>query len=57
MLSTVDRHRKARERLGRLREILIPGFEFDDCPIHAERTLDEAYYPGLSHSALGGARR
>jgi hypothetical protein len=52
MLSTVDRHRKARERLGRLREILIPGFEFDDCPIHAERTLDEAYYPGLSHSAL-----
>jgi hypothetical protein len=52
MLTTTERHNNARKWVKRLRRKLIPGGELLDFPVHLERTLDEAYYPGLGKEVL-----
>jgi hypothetical protein len=52
MLTTVSRRKTIRPQFKDLRDKLsFPGHDFPDCKFHVERTLDEAYYPGLSEEA------
>jgi len=52
VLTTVGRLNSSREKLKTLRSELTSGCDPSDCPIYFERTLDEAYYPGLTREAL-----
>lgn len=52
ILTTVGRQRSARVQHAEKRRLLRPNSEFEDCIWHFERTLDEAYYPGLDEASL-----
>ena len=53
MLTTIGEHKHNRERYENLRHVSTPpGYNFLDCTYHLERTLDEAYYPGLTRKTL-----
>jgi len=52
MLTTLLRLNSSRRKFEVLKSTLLPCYKSGDYPIHLDRTLDEAYYPGLTKEAL-----